>query len=740
MTPGTDDGGTAALPHGQMAELTLPSQQVQTTMTVQIGPQETVVIGESEPSADPNAPEEVLKRKIAASLREAMSKPAKEVAERLGAAKDCAEAVQVLKTTQSEGLLGFPPTRAILAALERFDLLKATKEDRRFLRQAKLEVAQALRDSDVVAREAGALLDENPGAFRPSEAARYEAAKAIGLARHGSPEAALAIWRRLLEAAEPPEPEFRGWLWRNIARTVGPKDASVKEAARHSVDAFLEAGDKQEALNSLSLLSDALMHESPDKAMRVMDEMVEIASDGDLVGRDMRAGVLHARANRQLAMGAFEAALADAKGAVELRRGLIGVEERLAGSLNLVAAALTGLGRLEDAEAYSEEADRLFEVEVGSHFAVVEEISSLLETFDRTAADHIEADARAQEKWEVVAAITVVRATRDPGLSTDQKLNLLERLLVELEQRDLPGKMTVVPRRAIAAILTESGQLGRAVGWLKKLIEDAPWERWAITNLASIYFQQEDWRSAVDILQADIQMRGERPGIFYFLGQAYLGLGEASLAVTALQRSFALAPEGSNLKDLARQLREKALDAGGTILPPKPKPMAAAVTGEEFAAALDEFAKHIAADQRKAFWRHEENERKWVSRPENVGRSLLHTFLKSKFCDRINVFRELDAGAGRLDVLVQLAGGLSIILELKMCGQPYSSTYAKEGEGQILHYMENRNIHLGYLIVFDARSRDFGNQLISPRTADSFIVREKFVDVRPEVIAKNGKV
>lgn len=121
-----------------------------------------------------------------------------------------------------------------------------------------------------------------------------------------------------------------------------------------------------------------------------------------------------------------------------------------------------------------------------------------------------------------------------------------------------------------------------------------------------------------------------------------------------------------------------------------------------------------------------------------MGRSLLHAFLKSKFSDKINVFRELDAGAGRLDVLVQLAGGLSIILELKMCGRPYTSAYAKEGEGQILHYMLNRNVHLGYLIVFDARAKDFGNKLLSPAATSDFIVREKFVDVRPEVIAKDG--
>jgi hypothetical protein len=37
----------------------------------------------------------------------------------------------------------------------------------------------------------------------------------------------------------------------------------------------------------------------------------------------------------------------------------------------------------------------------------------------------------------------------------------------------------------------------------------------------------------------------------------------------------------------------------------------------------------------------------------------------------------------------------------------------------MLHDMQNRNIHLGYLVVFEARQRDFGKKLLS-RSADGF--------------------
>lgn len=72
-----------------------------------------------------------------------------------------------------------------------------------------------------------------------------------------------------------------------------------------------------------------------------------------------------------------------------------------------------------------------------------------------------------------------------------------------------------------------------------------------------------------------------------------------------------------------------------------------------------------------------------------------------------------------------------MIAELKMCGGGYSSSYAAAGEDQILHYLENRDTRLGYLVVFDARIEKYGESVLAPRMADIYTVYEKFVDVRP---------
>lgn len=62
-----------------------------------------------------------------------------------------------------------------------------------------------------------------------------------------------------------------------------------------------------------------------------------------------------------------------------------------------------------------------------------------------------------------------------------------------------------------------------------------------------------------------------------------------------------------------------------------------------------------------------------------------------------------------MDILLKFDGGLSVILELKMCGFGCSSAYAASGENQICHYMEQRHSYLGFLIVFDARLNDYGD-------------------------------
>lgn len=68
-----------------------------------------------------------------------------------------------------------------------------------------------------------------------------------------------------------------------------------------------------------------------------------------------------------------------------------------------------------------------------------------------------------------------------------------------------------------------------------------------------------------------------------------------------------------------------------------------------------------------------------------------------------------------------------------MCGFRYSSTYAAAGEDQILHYMDNRNTHLGFLLVFDSRLNEHSESLLQNISDGVNTVHEVYVDLRPRV-------
>ncbi len=160
------------------------------------------------------------------------------------------------------------------------------------------------------------------------------------------------------------------------------------------------------------------------------------------------------------------------------------------------------------------------------------------------------------------------------------------------------------------------------------------------------------------------------------------------------------------------------------------------MTREEFEKILDDFVSFVSSKKRMSFWRKKEAKHVWTSHPEKHAQDLLHTFLEGRFWGRVSVLEEISSGAGRIDLYVQLYGGLSLILELKMCGHGYSSTYAAEGEEQLLHYMRNRHSHLGYLVVFDARADDFGRPLVKDTGLDTVIT--KFIEMSPTVKARKG--
>lgn len=106
-----------------------------------------------------------------------------------------------------------------------------------------------------------------------------------------------------------------------------------------------------------------------------------------------------------------------------------------------------------------------------------------------------------------------------------------------------------------------------------------------------------------------------------------------------------------------------------------------------------------------AFWK-SFAKKEFLQNPENIARSLLVQDLQATE-PNARVYKESIIAGGRIDLIANILGN-EFILELKMCGSNYSRNYAELGFSQLKSYMQTRGALRSYLIVFDGRTNQDG--------------------------------
>lgn len=681
-------------------------------------------------------PNEPLARKIVASIAGALSKIADDLAEKIEAeinGGDLGAIVAIIRDGFESGAFGVHPTTRLLKALLDVDVSRLEPADRQFVRERRLAVAHLLRRWDIAAAEAQALLGDAPESFDARQKAELEMVIANGAITKGHTETALHIWRSLLQDPATLGPDNRGWIWRNIALALPRDSANRREAAKYSADAFLEAGDKRQAAQSLMVLVNALLFEEPVQAINMIDEILPLTEQEGLSNRGLRAATFHARGNRLAKVGKHPEALADATQAIGLWRGLIGAEDQLISSLHLAATEARALDRGDEAKAFEKEADRLTDEADSSHFKLARRVQGLVDAYDSERAAVLLQDAELARNREVTTSVRVLQAMHDPKLSDAARLSMLEETLNDLDCAGTSDAIKQPVLFAIAHQLERLSQPERAEAWYRRILAEDPLNIRARDALIACLWRRKQWGDAAIVLKRQLDLWGAMPGLSYAYGRSLFEAGAYSDALLPLTEAADLAGNNEDLRRAATKLRDDAIHRGGMIrLSASPTTEIAPVTREEFNAELDYFAHFVTADRRMSFWRKAGKAgHRWVERPEKHAQDLLYAYLKARFRERAQVLEELASGAGRLDIYVQFFGALSLVIELKMCGRGYSSAYAAAGKQQILHYMENRGTNLGYLVVFDARKRDFGKALF--HASGQFLVVSKFVNVQPQI-------
>ncbi|SDO52403.1 hypothetical protein SAMN05216360_12548 [Methylobacterium phyllostachyos] len=559
---------------------------------------------------------------------------------------------------------------------------------------------------------------------------------AVAALHKGEKEYAISVWKELLADPTGLEAGERGWIWRNLSMAHDEGSVFAIQAAENSIDAFLEAGHKNDALQSIARLSDLQERSSPRDAINQYDRMMEIISQRGAFVDEIKANVLHRKARKLIDMTMSREALPIAQEAVELRRGIAGAEEHMIASLHLASIAATNFDEEDLAIELRNEAADLAKSIKSVHFDFAERVSALMRNFNAADAAALvaEADRSGDPEWIVWAGATAIIS--NPDLPPKAKLRGFEAVLQKLRKVDAKEEVMFPVKLAIGQCLRDLGEYRRAYPWYEQLVEANPLDMLAFDTLIDTLWKCDEWGLAANHLHDSINKFGAAPNRLYAYGRSLFEAGNMNGAIGALTKCIASPEAEDGVKTLARDMRDKAYDLGGTVAPAAPLPPKTGPVGlSEVTSAIQEFSAFVSSAKRMEFWQKskETNKHEWITRPESRGQTLFHTYMQAKFGTRTEVFEEIDAGAGRLDVLLRFEGGLSVIVELKMCGAGYTTTYARSGEGQVRHYMQNRGIHTGYLVVFDGRSRDAGNPILDQSDTGSDTVMEVIVNISPVV-------
>jgi hypothetical protein len=129
---------------------------------------------------------------------------------------------------------------------------------------------------------------------------------------------------------------------------------------------------------------------------------------------------------------------------------------------------------------------------------------------------------------------------------------------------------------------------------------------------------------------------------------------------------------------------------------------------QTFSDFLDEFAGIVSREYWKQFWKVVGNTFK--SAPESIAKSNLGMFLSGRFSNIAFIGQELMAGNGFIDLLINYLG-INYLVELKVIGATTPISWAKSGIDQLNDYMSQYNLDKGYLVVYDGRKTERGEQL-----------------------------
>lgn len=629
---------------------------------------------------------------------------------------------------KNHGKLQFTRSTTPIKSLIKMDVFKLKREHRKRYLTFLVGYSSYIGDRSQSQRNIELLLNEFQEELDPSLVQDLLLEKANIAAIDGFVNKAVLIYQQVI-SSKYSDAGTTAWAYQglsNISETVQDKLYYAEKA----VDKHLESGSKGPAVNYLMIISDIKSNTNPEEAIKAIDKCISLYGSERLIDRELLASLKHKKAAYLQRIGVSEEAYSCIVEACKLRRGLIGNEIELHSSLLLASIIAEDNNENEESKKFIEEAEKLSLSIEDENFKLSNEIKNIISERMQINDDLLSRIILSGDT-QILSAALLYQSTSDT-ISLDDAMDFLDKARISLEENNDNQLLDAVYYMIAEKYRTE-GFFDNAFKNYQKSLEINPFYYEAAQNYAATLFSEKRWNQAELFIKGRIELLGELPGSCFYYARCLFENKKYLLALKYFKKSMTSTSLANEyIQKCLEQLSESDLlhHTYDTSNPVK------TITADQFHASLKEFSTSISADSRMHFWEKDKtkNEYRWKSKPEELSKQMLITFLNGKFGKgTIEIIQESRAGAGFIDLYVLLPGGLKVVIELKMCGCGYSSTYALSGESQIIHYQKNTLTKLGFLVVFDARKNDYGKHFNELQMLDNHTIYTVTVDMRPEI-------
>jgi hypothetical protein len=636
---------------------------------------------------------------------------------------------------KNKELLQFVSDKTIIEKLRKLNVSLLNKKQRKDFLSFLIAVSGMLdlRDNQLE-KEIDFFLDEYEDELEIGLILNLKLEKANISASNGHYNQAIARYKKLL-SYENMGASIKSWIYRGLSKISNNNDDYIRYSEL-AIDTFLVAGNKKEAIKDIVALSDFESKIDVNKALKRLNFAIDILGTESLVDKEFTASLKHKKAQLLYDLNILDKALREIEEACNLRRGLIANELYLHASVSLASLILSKIDDSDKKVKYDRELLQLSQSIKDENFLIRQELSNIVSKKENIPKELIEKLIQQKDNMSLCAVYIYMYTIAD--FYDDESIALIDKAIDLAKQINEDNLLSTI-YLTIADKHNKNNSIEDAFVAYKKSLEYNPFNFIAYQNGINMLFKNKRFKEVELFLERQINFIGELPNICFYYAKALFENEKYQLALKYFKKSN----KSDEVEKYMLQCIMNDENNLNSIEKVENNLNVLNITLNEFKEALEEFSISICQDSRMYFWKYDKEKKKykWTEKPEELSKQLLINFLNGKFgVTSIEILQEPRAGAGFIDLYILLAGGLKVVIELKMCGAGYSLNYAISGKSQVVHYAENKNTNVGFLIVLDSRTRDYGKSFQSIQSVNNIIVHTIVVDVRSIIEKKSVKI